>query len=165
MSSQINEILENIPPYFLHYWPCTSNCKTAVIIVFKNWQSLHQTICEICLQETKENVVVELQKRKVYYCKNIYYHTVEITVLGLQKMNVKLQVLDCWNCSCLTAENIVYPSSQTGVQWSTAYCQWLLKLQWYYSEKTNTVETCSFCSEKVCSVQLVLSLHHIWAVI
>ena len=25
-------------------------------------------------------------------------------------------------------------------------------MHWNYSEKTNTVETCSFCSEKVCSV-------------
>ena len=25
-----------------------------------------------------------------------------------------MQGSDCWNCSCLTAENIVCPSSQTG---------------------------------------------------
>ena len=66
-----------------------------------------------------------------------------------------MQISDCWNCSCLTAETIVYPSSQIRVQWSTAYFQWLLKLQWNYSEKTDTVETCSFCSEKVCSADLL----------
>ena len=101
MSSQINEILEVIPTYFLYYKTCTSNCKTAVIIAFENWQSLQQTICEICLQETKEIAVVKLQKIKVYYFRNIYYHTVEITVLGLQKMNVKLlksQVLSSSEC-------------------------------------------------------------------
>ena len=49
MSSQINEILEVLTPYFLHYLTCSSNCKKAVKIAFENWQSLQQTICEIYL--------------------------------------------------------------------------------------------------------------------
>ena len=53
------------------------------------------------INDLKENAVVKLQKRKVYFYRNIDYHTVEITVLGLQKINVKLlksKVLSCIEC-------------------------------------------------------------------
>ena len=40
------------------------------------------------------------------------------------------------------------------VQWSTVCSGWLQQLQWNCSRKCNTVNTCNFCSQKVCSVAL-----------
>ena len=47
----------------------------------------------------------------------------------------------------------VFYCNPVWVQWSTVCSGWLLQLQWDCSRKCNTVNTCNFCSEKVCSVE------------
>ena len=44
------------------------------------------------------------------------------------------------------------------LQWCTACIRWPLEIHWNCSEKMDTLNTCNFYSEKVCSVSLVVKI-------
>ena len=100
------------------------------------------TFCRICSNLSVKTAGNDIQKLQSLDFRNVGF-----------EWHFK-QALYFKNCSHWTEGNNGLSNDTTWLQWSTACITRLWKIQWNYSGKLNTVETCSFWSEKVCSVYL-----------
>ena len=65
---------------------------------------------------------------------------------------VKIAVQKYWKLQWKIVKTAIEKLHLIKVHWSTTSIQWLQKMQWKCSGNRNTVETCTFCSQKICSV-------------
>ena len=129
---------------------------TALSALFYFWyySDTHaETTCNICISCNPQKVEIALGN---WWNEDSFIHNICLV------SSPKIAVFWAVEIICIKLQKMqVFDSNLTSVQWSTVCSGWLSKLQWICSQKCNTVNTCNFYSEKVCSEECSLAVF--WA--